>query len=356
MASSDSNNFSSSSPHRLPTVSASQALQNISSTPRRPIPTGLKSLDAFLQGREHEDSSQTVPPVGIPRGEVTEIYGPPGVGKTTLALRDILSVGRISEGEATSDPASVDRYLEKFHHFITPSLPHLLALLAHQSSTFPPTETNLVVVDSISTLFALAFPKTAENASSQQNPIRKSDAGQWASGRRWAVMGDLISKISRLAATKNIAILLTSQTTTRIRSETGAVLHPAISGTGWDTGISTRMVIFRDWVFQASETASSQGEYIPGVRLAGVMKAKGISYEGVGKVVMFVIEKTRLREITVDQTKIRLNGSPVLPATSLKRKRGEIANSQSGDEDPESDREFGWAADDDIRTTEALLE
>lgn len=169
-------------------------------------------------------------------------------------------------------------------------------------------------------------------------------------------MGDLISKISRLAATKNIAILLTSQTTTRIRSETGAVLHPAVSGTAWDTGISTRIVIFRDWFFQASETASSQGEYIPGVRLAGVMKAKGISYEGVGKVVMFVIEKTRLREITVDQTKIRLNGSPVLPATSLKRKRGEIANSQSEDEDPESDREFGWAADDDIRTTEALLE
>ena len=104
-------------------------------------------------------------------------------------------------------------------------------------------------------------------------------------------MGDLISKISRLAATKSIAILLTSQTTTRIRSETGAVLHPAISGTAWDTGISTRIVIFRDWFFQASETASSQGEYIPGVRLAGVMKAKGISYEGVGKVVMFVIEK-----------------------------------------------------------------
>lgn len=104
MASSDSNNFSSSSPRtyhqtlwlfqnlklqdRLPTVSASQALRHISSTPRRPIPTGLKSLDAFLQGREHEDSSQTVPPVGIPRGEVTEIYGPPGVGKTTLAYVD----------------------------------------------------------------------------------------------------------------------------------------------------------------------------------------------------------------------------------------------------------------------------
>ena len=70
---------------RLPTVSASQALQNISSTPRRPISTGLKSLDAFLQGRALEAPGQTLSPSGISRGEVTEIYGPPGVGKTALA-------------------------------------------------------------------------------------------------------------------------------------------------------------------------------------------------------------------------------------------------------------------------------
>lgn len=161
----------------------------------------------------------------------------------------------------------------------------------HQSPYFPPTETSLIVVDSISTLFALAFPKTAEKASSRQTPIKKSDAAYWASGRRWAVMGDLISKIGRLAATKNVAILLTSQTTTRVRSETSAVLYPAISGTAWDTGISTRIVIFRDWMFQASEAVSSQGEYMPGVRIAGVIKAKGISYEGVGRVVLFTIKK-----------------------------------------------------------------
>lgn len=210
-----------------------------------------------------------------------------------LRFKDILSGVFTPEEEPTSDPASIDSYLEKFHHFTTPTLPHLLALLTHQSSSFPLTETSLIVIESISTLFALAFPKTAgENAITQQNPVaKKSDAAQWASGRRWAVMGELVSKISRLAATKNIAVLLTSQTTTRIRSETGAVLHPAISGSAWDTGISARAVIFRDWMFQASEAASSQGEYVPGVRFAGVVKANGVSYEGVGKVATFVIEK-----------------------------------------------------------------
>lgn len=104
-------------------------------------------------------------------------------------------------------------------------------------------------------------------------------------------MGDFISNIGRLAATKNIAILLTSQTTTRIRTETGAVLHPAIAGTAWDTGIGTRIILFRDWMFQTTDAQSSQGESMPGVRFAGVVKAKAVAYEGVGKVATFRIEK-----------------------------------------------------------------
>ena len=205
-------------------------------------------------------------------------------------LKDILYGTFNTEEHGKSNTVSVEEYLERFHHFITPSLPYLLALLTHQTSEFPPEETTLIVVDSISTLFALAFPRTAENASIQQTSVKQGDAAHWASGRRWAVMGDLISKISRLAATKNIAVLLTSQMTTRIRSETGAVLQPAISGTAWDTGVRARILIFRDWMFRASEDTSSQGEYIPGVRCAGLLKAKGMSYEGVGKVVTFVIE------------------------------------------------------------------
>lgn len=184
-----------------------------------------------------------------------------------------------------------DRRLENFHHFTTPTLAHLLALLTHQTTTFPPPGTSLIVVDSVSTLFALAFPKTTETTDHQQTPVKKSDAAQWASGRRWAAMGDFVSKIGRLAATKNIAILLTSQTTTRIRSETRAVLHPAISGTAWDTGIGTRIVLFRDWMFQRADAQSSQGEFMLGVRFAGVVKAKAIAYEGVGKVATFRIEE-----------------------------------------------------------------
>ena len=70
---------------RLPTFSASQALQNLRSTSKRPISTGLRRLDAALQGKDYEISSQDDLLGGISRGEVTEVYGPPGVGKTAFA-------------------------------------------------------------------------------------------------------------------------------------------------------------------------------------------------------------------------------------------------------------------------------
>lgn len=58
-------------------ISGSQSL-NASSAAREPISTGLARLDAAL-----DDSDQQRP--GILRGQVTEVFGPPGVGKTSLA-------------------------------------------------------------------------------------------------------------------------------------------------------------------------------------------------------------------------------------------------------------------------------
>ena len=206
-------------------------------------------------------------------------------------LKEIIEQPRTSGTHSACSQCVSKERLKNFHHFTTPTLPHLLALLTHQSTSFPPANTSLIVVDSVSTLFALAFPKLLENADMLQTPAKKSDAVQWAAGRRWAVMGEFMSKIGRLAATSNTAILLTSQATTRIKYETRAVLYPAISGNAWDNGIGARLVLFRDWLFQGPETPSSHGEYVPGVRFAGLIKAKGVTYEGVGKVITFTIEE-----------------------------------------------------------------
>lgn len=194
-----------------------------------------------------------------------------------------------SPGSLPTAKSSED-FLDHFHYFTTPTLPHLLTLLTHQSSSFPPPETGLIVVDSISALFVAAFPRVTD--SSDDKPTlekqKKNDSAQWASSRRWTIMGDLISKLGKLAVTKNTAILLTSQVMTRIRMETGAIVYPAVSGNAWDGGISARIVLFRDWL--STSARPSQAEHQPDVRFAGVLKAGGISYEGIGKVVTLVME------------------------------------------------------------------
>jgi len=177
---------------------------------------------------------------------------------------------------------------DRFHHFNVPTLPHLLALLIHTSDLFPPSNTSLIVVDSISSLFTLAFPKTVEKLQIRSDAGKKHDAAQWAANRRWAVMSDFISKVGKLAATSNIAILLISQTTTRIRAESDTVLHPAISGNAWDNGINARLVLFRDWLLKRDE-GSSQGVYVRKARFAGIAKAAGVTHDGLNKVVPFII-------------------------------------------------------------------
>lgn len=63
-----------------------------------------------------------------------------------------------------------------------------------------------------------------------------------------------------------------------------------------------------------------------------------------------------LKEVKVDQADIRRNASPI-PATSLKRKRGDIVDSQSDDEDAAaSDQDFGWAGEDETLKAEELLD
>ena len=191
---------------------------------------------------------------------------------------------------APSDIRQKHHLLGNFHHFTTPTLPHLLALLAHTSPSFPPPQTSLLVVDAISSLFALAFPKTVDSKRGKNVPNRANDAAQWAASRKWAVMGDFIGKIGKLAATRNIAILLTMQTATRVYAETETCLYPALMGTAWDSGINARIVLFRDWLC-GSTASSSQEKSEAGSRYAAVVKAVGASHEGLGKAVPFKITK-----------------------------------------------------------------
>lgn len=210
-------------------------------------------------------------------------------------LRDFLSKSSSYASKKGPTPSPKPTMLEdvitNFHHFITPTLSHLIVLLTHSSSYFPPQATGLMVIDGISSLFAAAFPKVNEAFDNKQtSDKRKTDGAQWAAGRRWVMLGDVISSLGKLAAMQKMAILLTSQAMTKITAETGAMLHPSLGSSAWESGLSTRVVLFRDWAFRSREGPYNR-EYMSGVRFAGVQKAAGVSHAGAGKVVPFIIEQ-----------------------------------------------------------------
>lgn len=66
---------------RLPTISASEVLRQIRSTGGRTIPTGLDQLDIKLAGTALSSYGRG----GLVKGQLTEVFGPPGSGKTALA-------------------------------------------------------------------------------------------------------------------------------------------------------------------------------------------------------------------------------------------------------------------------------
>jgi len=100
-----------------------------------------------------------------------------------------------------------------------------------------------------------------------------------------------------LAIVNNISIVLTCQTITRVRSGQGALLLPAISGSEWDNGISTQLVLFRDWLPKRStQQTEEEAERWQRLRYAGVIKVRGIAMEENGRfdtVVPFSIEQVR---------------------------------------------------------------
>ena len=70
----------------MPTVSAAQAYGDLGEEGNRFIPTGLDDLDVGLALRSSQVvATDTDADAGcITKGHVSEIWGPPGVGKTTF--------------------------------------------------------------------------------------------------------------------------------------------------------------------------------------------------------------------------------------------------------------------------------
>ncbi|KAI9884238.1 MAG: hypothetical protein M1823_003987 [Watsoniomyces obsoletus] len=353
--------------HRMPTVSASQALQDLSAqASSRQLLTGLKTLDEL---KELGQSTSGI----VSRGQITEIYGPPGVGKTTLAMQ--LAANTLRSGnhvvwvdcathlpgrrfldilspDLTTPIETTDTLLSHLDHFSAPNLSHLWTLLFSSSSSggseFPSPSTGLIIIDSISILFTLAFPRIEDSSQHHQHrqhanstegggrgqgrggqpsttPYRKKNEAttqQWVSSRRWAVIGDFIARLTKLSTLKNIAVVLINQTVSRVRADTGAMLLPAVSSNAWDAGVMNRVVLYRDWtngLFLVGDEDNPIGDDdARGVRFAAVLKAaclrSGSQSGRLPKMIPFVMERNGLREVKIKPQTEPTTGSAAVNA------------------------------------------
>ncbi|KAI0158993.1 P-loop containing nucleoside triphosphate hydrolase protein [Pestalotiopsis sp. NC0098] len=340
------------STHRLPTVSAADALEELGTDPKRFFSTGLDELDRLLAPEVEDASSQdAVRPGGFQRGQVVEIWGPPGIGKTTFGLQlasdalrkggkavwvdgyrpvsgkrlsQILDTSTSTEGPAIESGASSEPHFSDLTHITCPTLAHFVALLCRPTASCVADGTSLIIVDSFSALVNQAFPKT-------QEPRNTPKGVPSTSTRRLQILQSVISSLQKLAATRDITIVILSHCATRIQAERGAALIPAINATAWEQGISTRLVLFRDWSFQK--------EHITGVRCVGIQKLNGkASADSIGPVLAFSVHEKGLVSVEHDATQ----ASAILSSTAQpKRKLGSTDFEVADSED-----EYGWDDED----------
>ncbi|KAK3112725.1 hypothetical protein LTR53_010696 [Teratosphaeriaceae sp. CCFEE 6253] len=348
------------SSHRLPTVSASEALQGLHSAGPETVSTTLGALDTLLSG----GASSAVG--GFERGKTSELWGPPGGGKTALMLQTAAhelirgekvlwldcasplglsrldsSLKRQAEDEAgmTAAAETLSKYGENLAHRRMPTLSHLLALLVHSRPGFPPLGTSLVVVRSLNTIIDMDYPRVLF-ANSSKTPQQK-----WQAGRRYAILGSVIASLNKLAVLNNLAVVVGTGCASRTRMDSGlgSALVPGVGGPEWDGGVWSRCVLFRDFA----------------CRFVGVQKCQGRSLIGreeigePGQIVGFDIDRdgaVRQRgfvsDAAVEEPLTKMSRSPVKPR---KRAFDEVADSEGEDAD-----EYGWAeTDETIFATDA---
>ncbi|CRK11736.1 hypothetical protein BN1723_009488 [Verticillium longisporum] len=154
--------------------------------------------------------------------------------------------------------------------------------------------------------------------------------------RSWErTLQHVVSALQKLAATRNCAAVVLTQCATKMQAESGATLVPAINANVWEQGVSTRLVVFKDWAWKDGSPST--------VCLAGVQKLEGrAGSEAVSSAAAFRIEAAGLIALEYDASQ----PSVVLTSTPRRKRKLDDAGLEVPDSD-EGEGDYGWEVDDD---------
>ncbi|PGG95942.1 hypothetical protein AJ79_09797 [Helicocarpus griseus UAMH5409] len=331
------------------------------------ISTGLPRLDAALalrsglrpsplgpgRGNGRTASQPAASTRGVRRGEVTEVMGPRGTGKTAFAmgiaasvlqagqkvvwidtagpvnptrLNDILEREKntlLPDSSSPSHPApsrenETGKLLNQLLHFHPPTLAHLLALISHPPKVFPPNDTGLIVVDSISSLFTSEY-RTRLPPKNRRPKFTAINTETNEERTRWKIIGNLVMNLKKLAAKFNCVVIAINEMASRFREGQPPVLHESLSGVTWDSGIATRIVLCWHWLPPRFRSRVRMKR----VRLAEVVRTEkiGLLHGRSQRVVPFVIKKGGLYEFAPRHGATPLPLSIRTPVAHVRSKR-----------------------------------
>ena len=395
--SSDYHNFSqtSSAAHRLPTLNGAQALLGALEK-QKPCSTGIDNLDATLRTAGNALSQDG----GILRGCLTEVYGPPGCGKTSLGIQlaaNVLQkqddfhvvwidtstdfpIARLEAFLVNSSSAQSDtgktldghrehRELEAIAgltHLHISSLPHLLALILHPSEEFPPENTSLIVIDDLSNIVTVGLPQNEKLVGTYQTPTRSTSTSMSTEAilskainqRRAAMLSAISCGLSRLAASLNIAVVVLNKASSYRKEQNGVkstILRSMLNTTQWDENVNTRIALYRDfwpevdWAHLGPTEAQKQRRrHRWPLRVAEVEKVRGQAISAA--VCKFVILKDKLYGIDPPKDGESVHVAlPSSPAVYREDNDGAMGNLSLGLEDATE------AEDDGLRMPEDAL-
>ena len=227
-----------------------------------------------------------------------------------------------------------------------------MALIVQAPASFPPRGTSLVVLSKPATLIDAAYPRdTRPKAPIKRAIDRNSQRSKQSTDRRSSVIADIAHALTRVAALRNVAIVVTNHVVTQVKGSGLAFLRPALSTNEWEGAMSSRVLLFRDWAIQTDPQANQTPKRVPrSARFARVLKADGAAVRSTD-IVAFEIQDSGVRELDGVQLKAFED------VTHGEGSSGKRSHDESRDgEEVGSDDEYGWTEEDVQVAAEGLVD